>query len=524
MEAKLKKANEELTAALVALQQSEARQAGIVASAMDGIISIDLQGNITVFNAAAERMFGYPAQEMIGAKLENLIPVRFREKHAVHIQRFGQTNVTHRAMGLLGEITGLRANGEEFPIEASISQMGTGDQKLFTVIMRDITEKRKIESQFLRAQRMDSIGSLAGGIAHDLNNILAPILLSISLLKSRALDQETKEILETIDISAKRGAEIVRQVLSFARGLDGQRIAIDPRNVLKDVEIFIKDTFPKNISLQITAPNDIWTTQGDPTQLHQLLLNLCVNARDAMVHGGLLKISAENTVIDENYVAMNLGTKAGTYVILSVTDTGTGIPRDVIDKIFDPFFTTKEFGKGTGIGLSTVAGVVKSHGGFVNVYSEMGKGTTFRAYLPATQSESVVAAQNSPETLPRGNGEKILIVDDEPAILTITGQTLQAFGYNVLTASDGAEAIAIYAQNIGSISAVLTDMMMPVMDGPATISALRRINPLVKVVAASGLDANGKMASIGAAEIKHFLKKPYTAEALLTILRQVLAE
>lgn len=215
MEEKLKKANEELLAALNALRESEARQAGIIASAMDGIISIDSHGTITVFNAAAERMFGHPAQEMIGRKLEELIPGRFREKHAVHIQRFGQTNVTHRAMGALGAITGLRASGEEFPIEASISQMGSGDHKLFTVIMRDITEKRRIEEQFMRAQRMESIGSLASGIAHDLNNILSPILMSITMLKARTTDAVTLNILSTIDTSAKRGAEIVRQVLSL---------------------------------------------------------------------------------------------------------------------------------------------------------------------------------------------------------------------------------------------------------------------------------------------------------------------
>lgn len=522
MEQQLKKANEELLAALGALKESEARQAGIIASAMDAIISIDAQGTITVFNAAAERMFGHPAQEMIGRKLEELIPGRYREKHAVHIQRFGQTNVTHRAMGALGAITGLRANGEEFPIEASISQMGTGDHKLFTVIMRDITEKRKIEEQFMRAQRMESIGSLASGIAHDLNNILSPILMSITMLKARANDPVTMEILSTIDTSAKRGAEIVRQVLSFARGVDGQRIAVDPRNTASDVEIFIRDTFPKNISFTSSIHDDIWTVMGDPTQLHQLLLNLCVNARDAMPQGGQLRIAAESVVIDDHAAALSSDAKAGPYIVFSVSDTGIGISPDVLDKIFDPFFTTKEFGKGTGLGLSTVAAVAKSHGGFVHVYSEVGKGTTFKVYLPAIKSAATDAAGEKINGMPRGNGEKILVVDDETAILTITGQTLQAFGYQVLTASNGAEAIALYARHRDDIAVVLTDMMMPVMDGATTIFTLRQINPSVKVIGASGLESSGKSATVAGVDIPYFIEKPYTAESLLCMLREVL--
>lgn len=520
---KLKKANDELVAALEALKASEARQAGIVASAMDAIITMDGRGQITVFNAAAEMMFGYAAGDMMGRRLDILIPERFREKHAHHVQRFGQTNVTHRAMGALGAITGLRANGEEFPIEASISQMNAGEEKLFTVIMRDITEKKKIEAQVLRTQRMESIGSLASGIAHDLNNILSPILLSIGLLKSRANDDSTGKILDTIETSAKRGAEIVQQVLSFARGMDGQRIVVHPQALVKDIEKFIRDAFPKNIALSISIPPEVNTVLGDPTQLHQLLLNLCVNARDAMPQGGTLRIRAANTQVDQHYAAMNSGSKVGSYVVFSVTDTGVGIPEGIIDKIFDPFFTTKEFGKGTGLGLSTVAAVVKSHGGFLNVYSESGIETTFRIYLPATQSTVADDAALKPEGLPRGKGETILVIDDEQPILNITSQTLQMYGYHVLTALDGAEAVALYALNRKDIAAVITDMMMPVMDGPATIHALRRINLDIRIIAASGLDADRRSPSLPGVEIMHYLKKPYSAEALLTALQRVLA-
>ena len=252
-------------------------------------------------------------------------------------------------------------------------------------INTDITDKKKIEAQFMRAQRMESIGTLAGGIAHDLNNILAPIMLSIDVLKTISDNPQAKKILDTIEVSAKRGADIVRQVLSFARGLEGQRIEVQPKHLLKDLENIIKDTFPKDIRLQFSVPKETWTILGDPTQVHQILLNLCVNARDAMPNGGSLTVGVENCVLDEQYAAMNIEAKAGRYVDISVTDSGTGIPREHLDKIFEPFFTTKELNKGTGLGLSTVMAIVKSHGGFVNVYSELGKGTTFKVYLPATE-------------------------------------------------------------------------------------------------------------------------------------------
>jgi signal transduction histidine kinase len=309
---------------------------------------------------------------------------------------------------------------------------------------RDITERRRLEQQFLRAQRVESIGTLAGGVAHDLNNILAPILMSIELLKATSDHPESRKILETIEVSAKRGADIVRQVLSFARGLDGQRIEVQLKHVFKDLENIIKDTFPKDIQLQFSVPNDLWTIFGDPTQVHQVLLNLCVNARDAMPNGGRLTIGVENAVLDEHYAAMNLQAKPGRYVKISVTDQGVGIPKDIINKIFEPFFTTKEPNKGTGLGLSTVLAIVKSHEGIVNVYSEVEKGTTLRVYLPALGATADTPKEPREQpSLPRGNGEMVLVIDDEASVRTVTGQTLQAFGYRVLTARDGAEALAI---------------------------------------------------------------------------------
>jgi CheY-like chemotaxis protein len=317
----------------------------------------------------------------------------------------------------------------------------------------------------------------------------------------------------------------VRQVLSFARGLEGERTELQPKHLLTDLEHIIKDTFPKDIRLQFCIPNDTWTILGDPTQVHQILLNLCVNARDAMPDGGSLIVTVQNSVLDEHYAAMNIHAKAGRYVNITVTDSGTGMAPGVVDKIFEPFFTTKEVNKGTGLGLSTVMAIVKSHEGHVNVYSEPGKGTAFNIYLPAMEISSAARQEQSEESvLPRGNGETILVIDDEASILTITSQTLQAFGYRVLTAMDGADGVAVYAEHKNKIAVVITDMMMPIMEGPNVIRAMIRINPAVKIIAASGLNANGSLAKATGSGVKHFLAKPYTAGTLLRIMRVILDE
>jgi CheY-like chemotaxis protein len=347
--------------------------------------------------------------------------------------------------------------------------------------------------------------------------------MSIDILKARASDRRTLHTLETIEVSAQRGAGIVRQVLSFARGLEGERVEIQPKHLLRDVENILRETFPKDIRAQFFIPDDIWTIQGDATQVHQILLNLCVNARDAMPEGGTLTVRAENRELDAQYQAMHPQARAGRYVKISVTDTGIGIPTSIRDKIFEPFFTTKALDQGTGQGLSTVLAIVKSHEGFINVASEPGRGASFEVFLPALDfSGGDPDEARREETLPRGQGETVLVVDDEASILTITAQTLEAYGYHVLTSTNGAEALAIYAQQPNQIHVVLTDMMMPILDGPAMILALLRINPQARVIAASGLEANTNTAKVTAAGVTHFLNKPYTAGTLLKKIREIL--
>ncbi len=387
----------------------------------------------------------------------------------------------------------------------------------------DITERKKLEAQFLRAQRMESVGTLASGIAHDMNNILAPIMMSVQLLKEDSKDEATLDMLSTLESCSRRGADLVRQLLSFTRGFDGQQVAVDITLVIRELQKVMKEVFPKDVQFEISAGRDLWTTIGDPSQLHQVLLNLCVNARDAMPRGGKLMIELENIVLDEFYVAMNPDGKAGGYVVIGVSDTGTGIAPAVLDKIFEPFFTTKELGKGTGLGLSTVIGIVKNHGGFVTVYSEVGKGTQFKVYLPAqtseTQLEEVSVTQSG---IPRGNGELILLVDDERGVRQVAVRTLVRFGYRVVEAANGAEAVALYVQHQQDVALVLTDVSMPIMDGVALITALRSVNPQVRIVVSSGLPFSGGVARAVEFGVRHFIPKPYTADKLLGIIHQEL--
>ena len=283
----------------------------------------------------------------------------------------------------------------------------------------------------------------------------------------------------------------------------------------------VRETFPKNITVQAKNARDLWPIIGDPTHIHQVLLNLCINARDAMPNGGSITMLAENMTVDEHYSSFDPEAKQGPYVVLRVTDTGTGIPQEILDKIFDPFFTTKEHGKGTGLGLSTVLGIVKSHGGFLNVNSEVNKGTTFACFFPATPNAKL-DAKAAKKALPRGNGETILVVDDEAGILTAAKNLLETNGYKVITSGDGVEALAVYAQHKDAIKAILTDVMMPVMDGAAMMRVLKKLEPGIKVIATSGIDQDAKMEELKSLGMKAFIAKPYTAEKILTTLREVL--
>ncbi|MBD2774237.1 hybrid sensor histidine kinase/response regulator [Iningainema tapete] len=388
--------------------------------------------------------------------------------------------------------------------------------------IEDITEKKQLEAQFLHAQRLENLGTLASGIAHDFNNILTPILAAAQLLplKLPNLDENNQQLLKILEDSAKHGGDLVKQILSFTSGVSGSRTNVQVRHLLSDVAHIAHRTFPKSIETHTNIASDLWMVFADATQLHQVLMNLTVNARDAMPNGGSLKISAENFWIDQNYARMHVDAQEGPYILITIADSGTGIKPEIMERIFDPFFTTKELGKGTGLGLSTVMGIIKSHGGFVTVYSEVSKGSIFKVYLPSSEVNETQAAADA--ELPNGNGELILVVDDEVTICEITKNTLESHNYKVLTASDGAEALALYAQHKNDISVVLIDLMMPGIDGVTTILTLQRMNSLLRIIAMSGLMPNGATAQNNSLKIQGALSKPFTAEALLSTLHSVL--
>lgn len=493
-------------------------QATLLDNAQDAILVRDLDDKILFWNKSAERIYGWPASEVIGKNIRHII-----YRHSISQYEEAKRVVLSKGEWK-GELQQLTKDGKDIIAESrwTLVHDDRGEPKSVLVINTDVTDKRKIEAQFLRAQRMESIGTLASGIAHDFNNLLSPILMSIQLLQGRIEDEDGQRLLAMLQASAERGASLVKQVLSFARGVQGERITLQPRHLIKEIVKILNDTLPKSIEVEFEAAEDLSLVAGDATQLHQVLMNFCVNARDAMPAGGKLTIKVENVNIDDNYARMNLEAKPGRFVVISIADSGVGIPSHIINKIFEPFFTTKEHGKGTGLGLSTALGIVKGHGGFINVYSEPGRGTQFKIYVPAAETPFTAQLESS-ALLPLGRGELILVVDDEIAIREITKGTLEAFGYRALTASDGTEAVALYAQHKDEIRLVLTDLMMPYMDGPVTIRALQKLNPHVKIIASSGLAENSMLAQVNGG-VRRFLPKPYTAERLLTTLNELLNE
>jgi two-component system cell cycle sensor histidine kinase/response regulator CckA len=416
----------------------------------------------------------------------------------------------------------LNKDGTEVPVHVSASRLELHGHWVFLALFRDLTERKQLERQFLRAQRLESIGTLAGGVAHDLNNILAPILMVGPILSQEVKSPTGQQLLTTVETCARRGAELVKQLTTFARGLDGEKGPFQSSHLLREVCKIVTETFPKAIQLKYQIPTDLWIILGVPTQIHQVLLNLTVNARDAMPEGGCLTLAAENIRLDEAAARLIPGAKAGPFVVFRIADTGTGIAPEIADLIFDPFFTTKGPDRGTGLGLSTVVGIVKSHGGFIQFTSLPAQGTEFRVYLPA--SVDAAAAQGALPTppLPRGHGELVLIVDDEAALRSVMQRTLQTHGYRTLTAHNGAQAVSLYSNMGQDISLVITDLDMPSLGGRATAAALLSINPKVKIVVATGLDSLPKGGFDIPVGCRALLKKPCETGLLLQTVDQVL--
>ncbi len=493
-------------------------QAALLNKAHDLIWVQDLDGRITFWNKSSERVYGWSEQEICGRKAEELLFEKDQENFRLAMHK------TLEQGEWLCELMQIDRQGKNLLVDCrfSLVREKDGRPKSILVIGTDITERKRIQSHLLRSQRLESIGTLAGGIAHDLNNVLTPILMSIKMLKDECPQKSTKDLLETLEASAHRGASIVNQVLSFARGVDGERSPMHLRHSLDEVVKIARDTFPPIIQIRQNFRRESWAVMGDPTQLHQVFMNLCVNARDAMPNGGRLTLEMENVFVDENYARMQPDATPGPYVVVTVEDTGFGIAPGVIHQIFEPFFTTKAAGKGTGLGLSTALGIIKGHGGFINVYSEPGKGTRFKVHLPAAKNAGNIEARPQSQQIALGNNEMILVVDDELAIREIIKLTLEANRYRVLTANDGPEAVALFAQRHQEIHLAIIDLMMPYMDGSAAMRALKKIDPRVRFIAISGMMEQERIAQLSEIGDVAFLAKPFTTEQLLTSLQKSL--
>jgi PAS domain S-box-containing protein len=494
-------------------QEQLREQATWLSITTDAILVQDFSNQILFWNKSAERLYGWKTEEVLGKKVSELLYRDTDQLEPVHhtLEKKGEWQ---------GELRQVTQDGKPIIVASrwTLVRDEEGKPKSILIVNTDITQKKQLEAQFFRAQRMESIGTLASGIAHDLNNVLAPILMIAQLLETQYHDARSKRLLPILITNAKRGTNLVKQVLSFGRGLGGEFTTLQVKHLICDMHQIALQTFPKSIQMSIDVSSSLWAVSGDATQLQQVLMNLCVNARDAMPQGGILTICAENIFIDEHQAQMNLDAQVGAYIVITVSDTGTGIPHKILDRIFEPFFTTKEVGKGTGLGLSTVISIIKGHKGFINVFSGMSKGTEFKVYLPAIQDSDAQPIEDS--ELLTGHGEWILVVDDETFIREISKITLEKYGYQVLTASDGIEAIKLYSQQKNTISLVLLDMMMPSMDGLSTILQLKKINPTVKVVASSGLSFNTMLADAAELGVTKFLSKPYTSQELLRTINE----
>ncbi len=502
---------------LLQAEQTLVEQAHLLDLAQDAIMVRDMDDRIEFWNHGAEALYGWTAVETHGRLSGNFLYTEEPPDLLAARRTLLETGVWS------GECHHLTKQGGTVIVRSrwTLVRDGQGQAKSKLIINTDITEQKKIQEQFLRAQRLESIGTLASGVAHDLNNILLPIMMAAPILREEIDPTERDKFLDIVESSAQRGADIIKQVLTFARGADGDRVLLQPIYLLEEIAGIAGQTFPKSIALRTNYDEHIRSLEADPTQLHQVLLNLCINARDAMPNGGKICLGAENFDVDEHYASITPGATVGPHVMLQVTDNGNGIPKEVIDKIFDPFFTTKNIGEGTGLGLSTVAGIVKSHGGFIKLESEPGH-TSFKIFLPAKETLDTVSALPVESIVPRGDGQTILMVDDEPSIREVAQLLLESHGYKVLVAEDGPEALALFAQQAGKVAAVVTDLAMPLMNGLMLIRALRRIEPGLKIIISTGRNDDSQEEQMATLKVDGYLMKPFTTRNLLLKLNHVL--
>lgn len=511
------------TRAQEALQLSEQRYRLLSETAPIGILLADEQGKLIDANTQALRMFGYNREELIGETIEILLPERFRCSHQRHRSSYAK-GPQARPMAIGKELTARRKDGTEFPVEVGLGPLVTSDGVLVSSTIVDITERKKMEEQSRLSQRMEAIGKLSGGVAHDFNNLLTVILgCSDVALEALPPDHPATRKIEMIRQAGASAADLTRQLLAFSRQQMLQPRVLDLKVVVEQTQSLLHRLIGESIEFKVLLDPSLGRVKADPGQIEQVLLNLAINARDAMPHGGRLTIEARNVELDDSYNAKHQMVIPGRYIMIGVEDTGCGMDQETQSRIFDPFFTTKELGKGTGLGLATVYGIVKQSGGYIWVYSELNVGTLFKVYLPCVDESVQPIKLKDPEVPAIQANETILLAEDSEALREMAREYLQSVGYAVLEAASGAQAFEKAKEFHGQIHLLLTDVVMPEMSGPELVRQIRVLRPEIKVIFTSGY-TNDAIARQGVLDpAVAFIQKPYRPKALARKIQEVLA-
>ena len=502
-------------------EEEHARLSRAVEQAAESIMITDPDGTIIYVNPAFEWVTGYSREEVVG---QNPRLLKSGRQDAAFYREMW--NTLTRGEVWTGRFINRRKDGTLFEEEAVISPIRNGDGKVvnYVAAKRDVTQEVALEAQLRQAQKMEAVGTLAGGIAHDFNNLLTTIIGFAQLaLMEEGVSPLVREYIARIPEQGKRAAQLISQLLTFSRKAITEKQPMSLTPLVKETVKMLERTLPENVAIQLNAPGEVAQVNADPTQMQQVIMNLCINASHAMPCGGEMTVRIEDVTLDEAYCRKYVYARPGRHVCLSVRDTGMGMTPEVQARIFEPFFTTKGVGEGTGLGLAVVYGIVKGHEGHTNVYSEVGKGSEFKVYLPAMNVGTTLVVAPEKESSPGGT-ETLLLVEDDPTVLATGRAMLERLGYTVLTAADGEEALGVYRARRGEVALVLTDMVMPRMGGEELYEALVEVEPGVKVALMSGYSLKQDLSDLWAKGLKGFVQKPLDLYQLGKVVRQALDE